>query len=52
MSNPNLPGRPLEHYLLYDFLRVVEAAAIASARTMDKASANSPTTSQSRPCAL
>lgn len=34
MSNPNLPPRPLEYDLLYDFLRVVEAAAIASARTM------------------
>ncbi|MBI1766315.1 MAG: class II fructose-bisphosphatase [Acidobacteria bacterium] len=34
MNNPNLPPRPLEYDLLYDFLRVVEAAAIASARTM------------------
>jgi fructose-1,6-bisphosphatase class II len=28
--------RPLEHDLLFDFLRVVEAAAIAAARTMGK----------------
>jgi fructose-1,6-bisphosphatase class II len=28
--------RPMEHDLLFDFLRVVEAAAIASARTMGK----------------
>src|SRR5215510_4304602 len=28
--------RPLEHDLLYDFLRVVEAAAIEAARTMGK----------------
>src|SRR5262249_9558078 len=27
-------GRPMEHDLLYDFLRVVEAAAIEAARTM------------------
>ena len=26
--------RPMEHDLLFDFLRVVEAAAIAAARTM------------------
>lgn len=34
MSKENLPQRPMEHDLLHDFLRVVEAAAIASARTM------------------
>ena len=34
MSKDNLPQRPMEHDLLHDFLRVVEAAAIASARTM------------------
>lgn len=34
MSKPNPPTRPLEYDLLYDFLRVVEAAAVASARTM------------------
>lgn len=34
MSKPHSPARPLEYDLLYDFLRVVEAAAVASARTM------------------
>lgn len=34
MHNHHLSNRPMEHDLLYDFLRVVEAAAIASARTM------------------
>src|SRR5499426_3209645 len=29
-------GRPLEHDLLFDFLRVVEAAAIEAARTMGR----------------
>src|SRR5262249_3555566 len=29
-------GRPMEHDLLFDFLRVVEAAAIAAARTMGR----------------
>ena len=27
-------GRPMEHDLLFDFLRVVEAAAVEAARTM------------------
>lgn len=34
MSTANAPARPMEHDLLCDFLRVVEAAAIAAARTM------------------
>jgi fructose-1,6-bisphosphatase class II len=34
MSTERLAERPMEHDLLYDFLRVVEAAAIAAARTM------------------
>ena len=29
-------GRPMEHDLLFDFLRVVEAAAIEAARTMGR----------------
>ncbi|MFN0124534.1 MAG: class II fructose-bisphosphatase [Blastocatellia bacterium] len=41
MTNPErlpapLPERLMEHDLLYDFLRVVEAAAIEAARTMGK----------------
>jgi fructose-1,6-bisphosphatase class II len=36
MRDENQPDRPLEHDLLYDFLRVVEAAAIEAARTMGK----------------
>ena len=36
MSKKQTLNRPLEHDLLYDFLRVVEAAAIAAARTMGK----------------
>lgn len=34
MANDPGKGRPLEHDLLFDFLRVVEAAAIEAARTM------------------
>jgi fructose-1,6-bisphosphatase class II len=34
MNKQNQPIRPLEHELLFDFLRVVEAAAIEAARTM------------------
>ena len=34
MKKQSLSARPLEYDLLYDFLRVVEAAAVASARTM------------------
>ena len=29
-------GRPMEHDLLFDFLRVVEAAAVEAARTMGR----------------
>jgi fructose-1,6-bisphosphatase class II len=36
MGKENQPDRPLEHDLLFDFLRVVEAAAIEAARTMGK----------------
>lgn len=36
MSAPNSAERPLEHDLLFDFLRVVEAAAIEAARTMGR----------------
>ena len=36
MSTQNSVERPLEHDLLFDFLRVVEAAAIESARTMGR----------------
>ena len=34
MSEQNSVQRPLEHDLLFDFLRVVEAAAVEAARTM------------------
>src|SRR5262249_35131962 len=34
MKSKSLPNVSMEHDLLYDFLRVVEAAAIAAARTM------------------
>jgi fructose-1,6-bisphosphatase/sedoheptulose 1,7-bisphosphatase-like protein len=36
MSDKRAPNRPLEHDLLFDFLRIVEAAAIEAARTMGK----------------
>jgi fructose-1,6-bisphosphatase class II len=36
MSKENPSNRPLEHDLLFDFLRVVEAAAIEAARTMGR----------------
>ncbi len=36
MANEQLSNRPLEYDLLFDFLRVVEAAAIEAARTMGR----------------